>query len=180
MSLYRGELTQLPLCHLFFYTHKKTLLLLLIRIQEIKTMSKSIKNEKYRDLLCYAAQFIRDNNLTAIEGATNSVLAYICGKKSVIIWRVLDFNELELTIWWGFKNDTIPETIPILLKQSLGKLIDASASGYLEQNEGLWIQGKDLHDLICSRCYCSKDSFEDLRCVPTYQGPIHKTGPMIY
>lgn len=131
---------------------------------------------KYRDLLCYASQYILDNKLVEKMGEPNAVMATICGKPSVIHWKTTAFDELVVTVWWGYKKTEILDTVPLIYPRPYYKTVDAFVSGFLEQTEGFWIHGHGFEEIHRKHRYCSKDKVVDLRNIPQYQGYIQKEG----
>ena len=144
------------------------------------TLSNKRKNDKYRDLLCYAAQHLLDNKLLDSEEEKGAIITELCGKQSVIKWQCQEFEEVVVTVWWGYKEDSISADSPIVpLALRRSKVMDASTSGVLERKTGLWIMGSTLDHLIRSLCFCATSAVEDLNRIPSYFGYIGKTGKFI-
>lgn len=139
----------------------------------------SIKNDKYRDLLCHAAQFIIDQGLFEYGGEKGVVMVSdFCGKRSLIQWRIIAFDEVEITVWWGYKSSVAPQEYSnVTLIRPYSRVFDLSVSGFLERNDGFWIQGKTLRQLC--NCYCSHVAYHDFCKIPEYSGKIAKTGKFI-
>ena len=136
------------------------------------------KAEKLRDLLGHAINVL--DKRYSIESITEPIVleTEVCGKRSIILCNPHRFDELHITIWWGYKLDTIPEDprcatpISVLPKN---KIHDARVGGWIERKEGLWIQGYSGHEL--SSKYCSVLAEKDLEKIPIFKSPkIQRTG----
>lgn len=142
---------------------------------------KTTKNDKYRDLLCYAAQYLIDGNLLGVNKEESCIIGEICGKRSVIQWRSVK-NEADITIWWGCR-DPFPFDAPFDVfterRCDYYKYFDVSVGGWLGRKGGLWIMGESINQLMPRRLYCAKQSCMDLITIPTYKGVISKSGELI-
>lgn len=136
------------------------------------------KAEKLRDLLGHAINVL--DKQCNIESITKPIIleTEVCGKRSIIICNPLQFDELHITIWWGYKLDTIPEeprcseplsTLP------KNKIHDARVGGWIERKDGFWIQGGSSRSL--SPKYCSVLAEKDLEKIPMFTSHrIQRTG----
>ena len=136
------------------------------------------KAEKLRDLLGHAISVL-DTQFN-IESIVNPIVleTEVCGKRSIIICIPHQFEELHITIWWGYKLDTIPEETQCsepLSTLPKNKIHDARVGGWVERKNGLWIQGYGGREL--SSKYCSVLAEKDLEKIPVFKSnKIQRTG----
>lgn len=140
------------------------------------------KAEKLRDLLGHAIEIL-DKKYDVKNINTDIVLETdVCGKRSIILCSPMSFEELQVSVWWGYKLQEIPkdascqEPLSILPKN---KIYDACVGGWIERKEGLWIQGKDPRGLFSK--YCSITAETDLVKIPAYNSKkILRTGKFYF
>lgn len=136
------------------------------------------KAEKLRDLLGHAIEIL-DKKYDVKNINTDIVLETdVCGKRSIILCSPMSFEELQVSVWWGYKLQEIPkdascqEPLSILPKN---KIYDACVGGWIERKEGLWIQGKDPKGLFPK--YCAQTAELYLSKIPPYKSnKIARTG----
>lgn len=133
------------------------------------------KTEKFRDLLGHAANVI--DNKYGIENLNEEVSmeTELFGKRSFILCSPIGFQELQLTVWWGYR---LSEVINNHTSFPLGEkkdAFDAMVGGWIERKDGLWLQGKGVKGLV--NAYCSRDAQQDLSEIPTFESAkIGRTG----
>lgn len=135
------------------------------------------KVEKLRDLLGHAINIL--DSKYSIESITEQIVleSEVCGKRSIILCNPHAFDELHVTIWWGYKLDNIPEDAQCAEPLSTlpkNKIHDARVSGWIERKDGLWLQGKNSYGLSI---YCANSAQGDLERIPVYKpDKISRTG----
>lgn len=136
------------------------------------------KDEKLRDLLGHAVNVLDER--FGIENITEPIIieADVCGKRSIIICNTHCFEELHITIWWGYKLDKVPENAECadpLSTLPKNKIHDARVGGWIERKDGIWIQGYSDYEL--SSNYCSVMAKKDLEKIPVFMSQkIQRTG----
>lgn len=136
------------------------------------------KAEKLRDLLGHAIEII-DKKFDIKNINTDIVLdTEVCGKRSVILCRPITFEEIHVSVWWGYKLPKIPQNASCPTPLSIlpkNKILDVLIGGWIERKEGLWIEGKDAKKL--SPKYCARTAEQDLSEIPPYKSnKIARTG----
>lgn len=136
------------------------------------------KAEKLRDLLGHAVEILDEQH--SIENITEQVVLEkeVCGKRSIILCCPIAFDELQISVWWGYKPQEIPEDANSKEPTSTlpkNEIVDAMVSGWIERKTGLWIQGKGTEGLF--NAYCSRDARQELEVIPKYESAkIKRTG----
>lgn len=133
-------------------------------------MSTPTKKEKMRDLLCYAINTLLDNNIINLnapsEKATGFFQTEILGKPSVITWNEKCFEELRISIWWGYQSNELPSTTsePLCRKNRYSEILEVCCSGWLERKEGKWLQGYGPKGIFDT--YCAEKAVIELKNIP--------------
>lgn len=136
------------------------------------------KTEKLRDLLGHAITAL-DRYLRIEDIAEPIVLeTEVCGKRSIILCNPHTFEELRVSIWWGYKLQEIPKEASChepLSRLPKNKILDALVGGWIERKEGLWSQGNKSQMLMSM--YCANSAQQDLEKIPIYESDkILRTG----
>ena len=67
------------------------------------------KAEKLRDLLGYAIEILdKKSDIKTISKEDIVLDTEVCGKRSIILCHPMSFEELQVTVWWGYKLQEIP------------------------------------------------------------------------
>lgn len=79
----------------------------------------------------------------------------ILGYPSVVIWRDIGFEEIEISVWWKYDHSLHPQanltgnskesfrtSSPLAKRQHYKKFVGVTVTGWLERKEGKYLQGK--------------------------------------
>lgn len=129
-------------------------------------MNKGTKKTQMRELLCHAINFLLKNNLISLNNPKNipesRCETEIFGKKSVITWHEHNYDELRISIWWGYVGlDNTCNMKPLDYKEN----VMVTCSCWLERRAGKWVQG--VNSELISMIYCSKSAINELMSVPS-------------
>ncbi|MDY0201880.1 MAG: hypothetical protein RBR40_12930 [Tenuifilaceae bacterium] len=124
-----------------------------------------IKYKKLRELLCAGLnELIRgdciDINDSNTKGSDGAIYTTVCGKKSKVSWRYYNHGEIRITIWWGVKSTCKDSIATLPLNKNKKDAFDACCSGWLEREEGIWLQGYGRQGLVDT--YCARSAEEEL------------------
>lgn len=94
-----------------------------------------------------------DPKVPVVDGHIREELA---GAPSVIIWRGISGEELEVSVWWNYDHSRHPQAellgsqretfhgpTPLAKPQRYKEFVGAFASGWLERRTGAFLQGRD-------------------------------------
>ena len=128
-----------------------------------------MKKEKMRDLLCYALEkliILKKINLDSVNEQVDEgyIVVDIQGKRSVINWREIAYDQLSLSIWWGCNSDENLSSLTKPLGIKKGN-VDVCCSCWVERKGGKWIQGYGSDFIV--KTYCAKDAYNELMNIPT-------------
>ena len=131
----------------------------------------------------------RDPSREGLErGHVNTVLA---GKKSVINWNDVGFEEFRISVWWDYDHSKHPQAnhegsyrerfvtaSPLAKRKKFKDFVGVVCSGWFERKEGKYLQGRgktNLHEI-----YTRQRNAELLRAIPktkclgfSAEGPFH-------
>lgn len=133
------------------------------------------KAEKLRDLLGHAANAIDEKY--GIENINEEIFmeTELFGKRSFILCTPIGFQELRITVWWGYKLSKVIDCHNILFSGAKNKTTDAMVGGWIERKDGLWLQGVDSKSMV--NMYCSRCVQQELDNIPTFESAkIGRTG----
>lgn len=133
------------------------------------------KAEKLRDLLGYAANTIDEKYGIENINEEVSMETELFDKRSIILCTPIGFQELRITVWWGYKLSKAIDCHNILFNGAKNKTVDAMVGGWIERKEGIWIQGVDSKNMV--NMYCSRCTQQELDNIPTFvSAKIGRTG----
>lgn len=138
------------------------------------------KDEKMRDLICFAIQQVLDNGYLDTIGDNGAVKTSLLGKDTIISWRDVGYRELYFIVFWGYKGNESPENVRTHLAYwyKLRQYVDVCCGGVLERQTGLWVQGTGKNGL--DNMYCSNAAKNLLMSIPTFNSKtLKRTGRII-
>lgn len=144
------------------------------------TIMKTHRDEKMRDLICFAIQQVLDNGYLDSIGDNGAVKTSLLGKNSIISWRDVGYRELYFIVFWGYKGNESPENVRIhfAYPHKLRQYVDVCCGGVLERQTGLWVQGTGKNGL--DNMYCSNVAKDSLMSIPTFESKtLKRTGKII-
>lgn len=112
-----------------------------------------------RKLLVFGANCLLERGLISLDpevpvvnGNLREVLA---GEPSVVIWRGISCEEIELSVWWNYDHSRHPQAeltgghrekfqgpTPLAKPQHYKDFVGAFASGWFERRTGAFLQGR--------------------------------------
>lgn len=140
------------------------------------------KAEKLRDLLCHAINIL-DKEFGIDKISEDIVLETdVFDKRSIILCSLMSYEELHVSIWWGYKLQDIPNSPSChepLSNLPKNKQVDVLVGGYVERKDGLWLQGDKSKHLYPK--YCANSAQKDLEKIPAYKSSkILRTGKFYF
>lgn len=133
------------------------------------------KAEKLRDLLGHAANAIDEKYGIENINEEVSIETVLHGKRAFILCTPIGFQELRITVWWGYKLSKTIDCHNILFNGAKNKTTDAMVGGWIERKDGIWVQGVDSKSLV--NLYCSRCAQQELDKIPTFKSAkIGRTG----
>lgn len=134
-------------------------------------MGRSEKRKKMRDLLCYAIDVLLENNCIKLDhpGAENQgdekrgfLQTTLLGKQSVIAWSHVGFEEVQISVWWGYQSKKPITFFNLWDKRYKNAMV--RCSGIFERKEGKWLHGCGGENIF--RTYCSIVAVGELLNIP--------------
>lgn len=135
----------------------------------------------HRKLLVYGLNALLEKDLISLDPSVGVKDGYIetqiAGKSSIVIWRGISGEEVELSVWWDYDHSKHPQAnllgrarenfhgpTPLAKPQKYQEFVGAFASGWVERRTAAFIQGKgpDLAEK-----YTRRTNVEALRDLPT-------------
>jgi hypothetical protein len=115
----------------------------------------------YRKLLVAGVNELLDKKQISLDGIDENfsqsghIITNLFGYSTVIMWADIGFEELRVSVWWKYdhslnmkanftgnsREDFILEK-PLAKRQQYKKFVGVTASGWLERNDGQYIQGE--------------------------------------
>lgn len=149
-----------------------------------QTNPASIKKtvSPYRNLLVSAINTLLDKHLISLnnQSADNEdgyIFVELFGYPSVIIWRNISYDELEISVWWKYNHELHPQaklsgnaresfnsSTPLADKAHYKKFVGAVVSGWFERRTGKYLMGKDKEAIL--RNYTRRGEKEELENLP--------------
>jgi hypothetical protein len=85
----------------------------------------------------------------------------IFDRHSIVLWQHIKCNEIQVSIWWDYNHQAHPQADaegdcreqfrsmqPLCRPKYFPRVIAASCTGYLEREEGKYLQGKDKQGIL--------------------------------
>lgn len=117
----------------------------------------------FRELLCAGINELVVHNHINLEGTERTSGHHRCvifGRESIIKWRGIGYDEIEIVVWWSIKPDLKDSAGTRPLNKQLSKALDACCTGWLERKKGKWLQGHGADGLL--NTYCSRSGRQTL------------------
>jgi len=121
----------------------------------------------FRELLCAGINELVVHDHIKLEGTERTSGQYQCtlfGQESIIKWRGIGYDEIEIVVWWSIKPDLKDSIATKPLNKQLSKALDACCTGWLERKKGKWLQGCGSDGFL--NTYCSKSGRQQLKAMP--------------
>lgn len=115
----------------------------------------------YRKLLVAGINLLLEKDLISLDGENTkyseegNIQSSLLGHNSLIRWRDIGFQELEISVWWKYNHQLHPQanlqgnakesfslTTPLAKRQHYKKFVGIVASGWFERKNGKYIQGE--------------------------------------
>lgn len=117
-----------------------------------------------RKLLVLGVNHLIDRNLLSLDrtgGQNGHCEAEIAGRRSMILWQDIGFQELRISVWWDYDHSRHPQanlegnqregfrtSQPLAKQHRYREFVGATVSGWLERERGKYLQGKARKGLI--------------------------------
>ena len=136
----------------------------------------------YRNLLVLAVNTLLDKRLISLDGQSTDnedghTLIELFDYPSVVIWRSVSYDELEISVWWKYNHEKHPQanlngnarenfrsSTPLADKAHYKKFVGVVASGWLERRTGKYLMGKKNEGLL--KEYTRRGEKEELEKLP--------------
>lgn len=136
----------------------------------------------YRNLLISAINSLLDKHLISLNGQSSDnedghVFVDLFGYPSVIIWRSISYDELEISVWWKYNHKLHPQaklsgnshesfnnSTPLADKAHYKKFVGAVVIGWFERRMGKYLMGKNNEAIL--RKYIRRGEKEALENLP--------------
>jgi hypothetical protein len=127
------------------------------------------KMNPYRKLIIAATNELLDWSLITLDGKDGKyshaedghVFLDLFGYPSIVLWRDIGFEELQITVWWKYNHDLHPQanlsgnsrekfhmSSPLAKRHSYKNFVGVTVSAWLERRTGKHLQGKNQEALI--------------------------------
>lgn len=149
---------------------------------QTKPATNQKKVNPYRNLLVAGINILLDKGLISLEHSPTDnedghTFVDLLGYPSVIIWRSISYDELEISVWWKYNHELHPQaklsgnaresfnsSTPLADKAHYKKFVGAVVSGWFERRTGKYLMGKDKEAIL--RNYTRRGEKEELENLP--------------
>ncbi|MGQ2979197.1 MAG: hypothetical protein ACT6Q9_05810 [Polaromonas sp.] len=133
-----------------------------------------------RKLLVLAVNQLLERRLISLDGENEQghLLTTIAGEPSVVNWRGIGSQELQISVWWKYDHSKHPQadlqgsyretftgTAPLAKSQHYPKFVGAFASAWLERSTAKHLQGRGAKHIF--KHYVRRGESENLDAIPT-------------
>lgn len=113
----------------------------------------------FRNLLVSSVDTLLDKGLIDLDGKSEDnegghAFVDLFGYSSVVIWRSISYDELEISVWWKYNHKSHPQvnlsgnaretftsTTPLANKSEYKNFVGVVVSGWLERRDGKYLMG---------------------------------------
>src|SRR5690606_10627586 len=124
---------------------------------QTKPATNQKKVNPYRNLLVAGINILLDKGLISLEHSPTDnedghTFVDLLGYPSVIIWRSISYDELEISVWWKYNHELHPQaklsgnaresfnsSTPLADKAHYKKFVGAVVSGWFERRTGKYL-----------------------------------------
>jgi len=156
------------------------------------------KLDPYRNLLVAATNALVRRKAISLHGKSGvpagengHLFVKLFGHHSVVIWRDISFDELEIAVWWKYNHNLHPQanltenarenfksSTPLAEKVNYKKFVGVVVSGWLERRTGNHIQGYGKDSILTH--YTRRGEKKNLENMPTQRPKGFKTEGRFY
>lgn len=141
----------------------------------------------FRNLLVSAVNVLLDKHLISLDGQSadnedGHTFVELLGYPSVVIWRSISYDELEISVWWKYNHELHPQanlngnarenfnsSTPLADKSHYKKFVGVVTSGWLERRTGKYLMGDGGEAIL--KHYTRRGEKQELEKLP-FQKPI--------